>query len=119
MKAYLNRTHFLSMALGLGWAAIVAVAPAQSTYKTIKDFGFPAQSISWPTARLLEGPDGALYGTTQNGGAENVGTIFKLNKNGSGCEIVKSFTASTGDLIRPAAELILANDGLLYGTAQY
>src|SRR5215831_6973347 len=108
MKAYHNLTHFLSTALCLGWVATFSVAPAQSTYQTIKEFGFPAQSSSWPTARLVEAPDGALYGTSQNGGVENDGTVFRMNKDGSGCEIIKSFTASTSDLLRPSAELILA-----------
>ena len=74
-----------------------------------------------PPAGLVEGSDGALYGTTANGGSSGYGTVFRLSTNGSGNYIVhtvlKSFTGSDG--ANPYAGLVEANDGALYGTTYY
>jgi uncharacterized repeat protein (TIGR03803 family) len=64
-----------------------------------------------PRAELIEGPGGVLYGTTLFGGASNRGTIFKLQKDGSGHEVLYDF-AGAG----PKAPLYLASDGWFYGT---
>jgi uncharacterized repeat protein (TIGR03803 family) len=37
-----------------------------------------------PAAELIQGPDGALYGTTYDGGISGVGTVFKVNADGTG-----------------------------------
>jgi uncharacterized repeat protein (TIGR03803 family) len=65
---------------------------------------------------VIEGSDGALYGTTSLGGTNNSGTAFKLNKNGSGFTVLRHFLSSN-DCRNPQAELLEASDGLLYGTA--
>jgi len=41
---------------------------------------------------LVEGNDGALYGTTINGGASDEGSVFKLNKDGNGYRVLRNFT---------------------------
>jgi uncharacterized repeat protein (TIGR03803 family) len=38
-----------------------------------------------PTARVVFGPDGALYGTTEAGGEDNQGTVFKLQPSPRNC----------------------------------
>ena len=72
-----------------------------------------------PAAGLALGPDGLLYGTTQNGGTNNVamgglGTVFKITTTGILTTLV-SFDFTNG--ANPAAQLTLANDGNFYGTA--
>jgi uncharacterized repeat protein (TIGR03803 family) len=69
-----------------------------------------------PAAAVLEASDGMLYGTTQLGGTANNGTVFRLNKDGSGYSVVHSFDYSSGDGRGPAGALLQASDGLLYGT---
>ena len=54
-----------------------------------------------------------LYGTTLFGGTSNLGAIFKMNTDGSGYEVLKSFTGNEGWL---PGELILSGNKL-YGTA--
>lgn len=49
-----------------------------------------------PVAGLIQGSDGALYGTTLGGGASSLGTVFKINTDGSGYKILHSF--SVGDV---------------------
>src|SRR5205823_605761 len=57
-----------------------------------------------------------LYGTTQNGGSSNRGTVFALTTDGTGFTNLHSFTGSDGAY--PQAGLILSNN-TLYGTAPY
>ena len=69
-----------------------------------------------PFAGLVQGAQGGLYGTTRFGGAADVGTAFRLNTDGSGYTVLHSFTGTAGDGAQPAAALLVANDGSLYGT---
>ncbi len=69
-----------------------------------------------PAAGLAQGPDGWLYGTTVQGGANGQGTAFKLNTNGGGYQILYSFAGSPSDGSNPQAGLLQGLDGLLYGT---
>jgi uncharacterized repeat protein (TIGR03803 family) len=68
-----------------------------------------------PIAPLLQNPgDGFLYGTTSAGGANSVGTVFKMDANGGNFAVLHEFNSTDGAL--PDAGLILASNGLLYGT---
>jgi uncharacterized repeat protein (TIGR03803 family) len=71
----------------------------------------------YPMAGLTKGPDGALYGTTSNGGTNGGwGTIFKITVNGEFSSIF-SFAETNG--YQPSAELLLGSDGNFYGTTHY
>jgi uncharacterized repeat protein (TIGR03803 family) len=59
---------------------------------------------------------GAFYGTTLDGGASKLGTIFKITPAGSFTTLA-SFSGRNGG--EPAAPLIQATDGKLYGTTNY
>ncbi|HLW69023.1 MAG TPA: choice-of-anchor tandem repeat GloVer-containing protein [Candidatus Binataceae bacterium] len=74
-----------------------------------------------PVASLLAGR-GALFGTTQDGGASNLGTVFEVTPpataGGSwGESVLYSFTGGS-DGSQPVASLIADSSGILYGTAQ-
>ena len=68
-----------------------------------------------PVAALIFGPDGALYGTTAGGGSGgvNFGTIYRLTTNGALTSLV-TFDGTNGYF--SDAPLLLANDGVFYGT---
>ena len=77
---------------------------------------------------LLEGSDGALYGTTRSGGvtggllaqygmdATGNGTVFKVNRDGTGYQVLRAFTGRDGDGLQPQAGLVEGRNGTLYGT---
>ncbi len=72
---------------------------------------------------LLEGSDGALYGTTRKGGngfdSSGPGTVFKLNKDGSGYMVLRVFAYNDGDGARPEAHWIEGSDGSLSGATAF
>jgi uncharacterized repeat protein (TIGR03803 family) len=67
---------------------------------------------------ILDG-SGYLYGTTEYGGAGDSGTVFKMKTDGTGFQILHSFSTSVGDGLRPWASLTLDASGNLYGTTTY
>src|SRR5262249_47737107 len=93
--------------------------PDGSAYTILHNFGsIPGDGIS-PTAALLEGRDGALYGTTSGGGGgdpQDNGTVFKLSKDGSGYRVLHNFSYEVLSASVPLAPLIQGSDGALYGT---
>ena len=68
---------------------------------------------------MVLGSDGALYGTTEYGGSNNLGAVFRLNRDGSQYVVIYSFGSSSGDGSYPKAPLIRAASGGLFGTAQF
>jgi uncharacterized repeat protein (TIGR03803 family) len=73
-----------------------------------------------PKAGLIFDKRGALYGTTQNGGAYGAGAVFKLSRSHSGYteSVLYSFCKRSGcsDGAEPLAGLIFDAKGAIYGT---
>lgn len=69
-----------------------------------------------PHAEVVEGSDGALYGTTRLGGNDKGGTVFRLSKDGSGYTLLHHFSLTAGDGHAPHGALVEGADGALYGT---
>jgi uncharacterized repeat protein (TIGR03803 family) len=70
---------------------------------------------SAPYAGLVQATNGDFYGTTENGGAFNDGTIFKITHDGT-LTTLYSFDGTDGS---GPAGLIQATDGNFYGTTVY
>jgi uncharacterized repeat protein (TIGR03803 family) len=98
------------------FGAIFKMRHDGSDYRLLHSFRFDTNDGINPYEGLSEDAGGVLFGATRyGGGPADAGTIFKLNKDGSAYEVIHRFTAaaSTGSL--PAAGVIVASDGKLYG----
>ena len=78
---------------------------------------------STPRGKLVQAPDGNLYGTTVLGGASGEGVIFRISTGGA-FSVVYAFPAIDANGFnasgtQPSAGLILASDGNLYGVAEH
>jgi uncharacterized repeat protein (TIGR03803 family) len=74
-----------------------------------------------PYAGVIQASDGNFYGTTYHGGANgDYGTVFRITPDGT-LTTLYSFCSQSDctDGERPAASLIQATDGNLYGTTTY
>jgi uncharacterized repeat protein (TIGR03803 family) len=87
-----------------------------SGYAVLHSFQSVSGDGQNPYAGLVEGSDGALYGTTEQGGSARLGTIFKLNEDGSGYTLLHNFQDLKDDGYHPEAGLVEGSDGALYAT---
>ena len=92
----------------------VGIPAMAQTYQVIHTFTGTGGDGAGPRGTLVQvGND--LYGTTNGGGDHGVGTVFRIDSSGS-ASTVYSFDPAADDGSFPAAGLILATDGNLYGT---
>jgi uncharacterized repeat protein (TIGR03803 family) len=109
-----------SAALVLAAVLVSAVITAQSaqadTFTTLVNFN-GTNGASPYYMSLVQGTNGNLYGTTEGGGANNGGTVFRVTPSGT-LTTLYNFCAQTGctDGYEPYAGLVLGTDGNFYGT---
>ena len=91
-------------------AFLFASAAAQTdNYELVHAF----RSAGQPAGSLIQASEGFFYGTTDFGGANGVGTVYRMDSAGNTVSL-HSFGYTDGAV--PAAALIQASDGLFYGT---
>jgi uncharacterized repeat protein (TIGR03803 family) len=73
----------------------------------------------YPEAGLVQGTDGNFYGTTDEGGANNSGTVFRITPGGT-LTTLYTFCSQSGcaDGGFPVGALVQATDGNFYGTTE-
>ena len=92
----------------------VSIACGPATEAVIHTFDANADGIG-PLANTILGSDGNFYGTTVNGGANDLGTVFKIAPTGIET-VLHSFVGGATDGSHPEAALIQGSDGNFYGT---
>ena len=100
----------------LFFAVMATASLAQDTFTTLVDFNGPNGAFP-QSMNLIQGSDGNFYGTTEYGGTNNKGTVFKMTAGGN-LTTLHSFCAPArcGDGEYPQASLIQASSGKFYGT---
>jgi uncharacterized repeat protein (TIGR03803 family) len=91
------------------------------TFTNIHGFVNYGTANGWDSqSALVQHSNGYLYGTTCSGGANNEGTIFRINTNGSVFATVASFNILNGGYFGGShiSGLTEGTDGNLYGTTQ-
>jgi uncharacterized repeat protein (TIGR03803 family) len=69
-----------------------------------------------PYAALVQASNGDLYGTTNSGGADGYGTVFKITLGGT-LTLLHAFTGKDG--ANPVAGLVQDTNGAFYGTTHF
>lgn len=102
---------------GANGAGTVFKMTPSGAVTVLHSFSTSDASGTYPQSALVEARDGNLYGTCYSGGANSVGTVFRISKAGS-FQKIYDFTNASGNIgYAPKAGLIQASDGNLYGTA--
>jgi uncharacterized repeat protein (TIGR03803 family) len=79
----------------------------------IWSFGGGGSDGSYPYGSLIQASDGNFYGTTDGGGTNSEGTVFRITP--AGVETVLWSFGSGADGYRPYGNLIQVSDGSFYG----
>jgi uncharacterized repeat protein (TIGR03803 family) len=112
-------TYSVLVSNAYGWTSttgavltLLSVAATNVSFATV--YSFTGGSDGAQPNGIARGTNGSFYGTAQNGGANDYGTIFQMMPGGTVTPLY-SFTGG-GDGGNPQAPLTLATDGNLYGT---
>jgi uncharacterized repeat protein (TIGR03803 family) len=83
------------------------------TFTNLYSFTTTSQGPYYPYTGLVQGPDGALYGTALQGGTSKLGAIYRITTDGT-FTVLLNFTGANGS--NPEGQLVVGQDGALYGT---
>ncbi len=110
---------------GTGGNGTVFKVTTNGALTTLHFFGTGPDDGATPESGLALGPDGNFYGTTDGGGTNNNGTVFKVTTNGA-LTVLHSFAAVNLDYVTgsytnsdgegPIAGLTVGTNGNLYGS---
>ena len=106
--------------MGQGTIFKISMSGELTTLYSFCSQGFPCSDGQQPYGGLSLGTDGYFYGTTSNGGANSLGTVFKMTT-GAKLTTIYSFCPSgfpCSDGYFPYAGLVQGTDGNFYGMAQ-
>jgi uncharacterized repeat protein (TIGR03803 family) len=111
-----------NLAYGAGVGTVFKISTG-GALTTLHDFGAITNSSGEfldganPIAGLLEGTGGIFYGTTESGGTNGAGSVFKMSSGGTLTSLYAFSGISDGS--DPVAGLVQAGNGFLYGTTEF
>jgi uncharacterized repeat protein (TIGR03803 family) len=115
----LKRTSFAAI-VAATTVVLVATSAMAASFQVLHSFSGPDGET--PTAPLVQGADGFLYGVAPHGGDFTVlppdggGTAFRIAADGSSFTTLHVFTGPDG---AAPISLVLGRDGFFYGTTHY
>ena len=98
----------------VGCGTVFRISPSGS-YTNLYSFGTVSNDGNFPSAGLVQGSDSNFYGTTEYGGTNDDGTVFRISPSGSYTNLY-SFLGSPNDGKFPSAGLVQGSDSNFYGT---
>jgi uncharacterized repeat protein (TIGR03803 family) len=103
-----------------GCGTVFELAKSSTGYTETVLYTFTGPDGAYPYAGLTTDSSSNLYGTTYNGGACALGTVFELLKSSEGYteKVLYSFGCTSNDGWYPYAGLIIDSAGNLYGTTE-
>ncbi len=96
-------------------ALVFRLSADGKTFTILHDFT-GANNYATLAAALIQGSDGALYGTSVGAGTTGNGTVFRVALDGTNFAILHSFTGGTAEGANPYGALLQGGDGNFYGT---
>ncbi|WP_291980424.1 choice-of-anchor tandem repeat GloVer-containing protein [Luteitalea sp.] len=96
------------------YGAVFRVRPNGTGFQVLHTFALPA-GVRPSHGALARGTGGVFYGTTLRGGAADRGTVYRLETGPFGATVTTLHEFAAPDA-NPDGGVILASDGLLYGT---
>jgi uncharacterized repeat protein (TIGR03803 family) len=108
----MSRIRSVLALVALGLFAVAGHAQTTPAISTIVAF-----SLSNPIGNLVKGADGALYGVAAPASSITGGIIYRTTVDGS--DVRTLYQLKADDALSPAGGLVLASDGLLYGTTKF
>jgi uncharacterized repeat protein (TIGR03803 family) len=91
---------------------------ASGVYTSLYSFGISTNDGTKPSAPLMLGSDGNVYGTTLQGGTTTSGTVFRISASGSYSNLY-SFKGYPSDGAYPLGALVQGSDSNFYGTTEF
>ena len=107
---------------GIGYGTVFRITPAGVLTTLVEFTGTEGPNLgSTGSAAMVLGSDGNFfYGTTDFGGADNEGSVFKMTPEGVLTTLVEFSGNGTADVGRePRGALVLGSGGDFYGTTTY
>jgi len=103
------RNTFVAVAI-LSFACLTAIA---QDYRVLHNFAGGANDGAKADGSLILSGS-TLYGMTWQGGSNNLGTVFRMNADGTNFQLLHSFVSASTDGQKPIGSLILSGS-TLYG----
>jgi hypothetical protein len=106
-----------------GFGTVFEIVKTKTGYSSTPTtlVSFDGSDGAYPRAGLIADSHGDLFGTTQSGGQNGLGTVFEIAKTNSGYSstptTLVNFDGSNGG--QPLGSLVADNHGNLFGTTQY
>ena len=117
-KGALYGTTYVGGSSGEGTVFKLTPSSTGFTEAVLHSFQGPPYDGSRPTAGACGGPGTSIYGTTEEGGTQNLGTVYKLTGSGTKYKetVIWNFGSVSGDGAYPYGGVIVDKKGAIFGT---